>query len=461
MKPWLKYLLLAAVLGVSVAVWILHFHNEAVASCLPKWSIIQKPISLLGEKKVEAQAEDEDPDTALNQIPVHSTHITVATMHRYVEGFGIVAPRPSRAGQMAGGSNLASPIAGVVAKVLCQIGQPVHMNDPLIQLDDRLAKAAEEQADAALAQARASQASVKANPRPDQLQIAQLAVDKAQAALDFAQKNYERQKRLGAEQSASSKTVEQAALDLAAAQNDHAVSLRQLAILRASPTPEDLAQEQAKVAQATAASAAAHTQRQLLTIVAPIDGTIVSLNVNPGESVDMTRTLVGLVAMDRLMVDIDVPVDQLPANAEGLSALIIPSSASQSAFAEKAIVGKVSFVTPQVASTNGAVMIGIDLPAVTPLRPGQSVRVRIVAEEHKDALVVPREAVVADENGDSVIAVVETKDGHSQATRKTVKAGFEEDGMIEIQADGLKEGLTVVTAGAFGLPQAGRVKILE
>ena len=94
---------------------------------------------------------------------------------------------------------------------------------------------------------------------------------------------------------------------------------------------------------------------------------------------------------------------------------------------------------------------------VSDLRPGRAVRVRIVAEEHKDVLVVPREAVVTDENGDSVVALVEG----DQAIRKTVTAGFQEDGQIEVAADGLKEGDVVVTAGAFGLPQATKVKVVE
>ena len=131
-------------------------------------------------------------------------------------------------------------------------------------------------------------------------------------------------------------------------------------------------------------------------------------------------------------------------------------------------MGKVAFVSPQVDVRNGSVMVGIDLPAGTSLRPGLSVKVRIIAAEHKDCFVVPREAVVEDENGDSVISVLEneTRDKETgatfaQATHKSVKAGLEENGMIEIAGDGLTEGMKVVTAGAFGLPAASRVKSLE
>ena len=42
-----------------------------------------------------------------------------------------------------------------------------------------------------------------------------------------------------------------------------------------------------------------------------------------------------------------------------------------------------------------------------------------------------------------------------------MKAGFEENGLIEVGADGMNDGTTVVTAGAFGLPQATRVKVLD
>ena len=456
-KPWLKRSLFGTGVVLLAGAWIAYFHNPAIAAQLPKWGWLQATVGRLGQKDAPAAPEDEDPDTTRNNIPVHTARISTATLHRYVEGFGTIAPRPPRPGQMAGAANLASPVAGVVAKVLCEAGLQVHAGDPVIQLDDRLAKSAEEQAAAALAQAQASLAALQALPRPDQLQIALLAVEKAQSALQFSDKNYNRLKQLAAEQGTSGKSVEQATMELAAARSDLAIAQKQLAILKATPTPEELRQEQAKVAQASAALATAAVQRQMMTVKSPIDATVVALNVNPGESVDPTRALVQLIAIDRLAVDVDVPADQLPEAAQGLSAEILPVASTPEKEQAKPLIGKLSFVSPQVDPKTGSVMVGIDLPADAALRPGLTVRVRIIAEEHKDCLAVPREAVVADENGDSVIAVVEG----DQATHKTVKAGLEENGLIEISADDLKEGAVVVTAGAYGLPQATRVKVLD
>jgi RND family efflux transporter MFP subunit len=457
MKSFAQKLAVFIVVMILTLLWILYFHNDAVAGALPKWGWLQSTVTALRQRVPEVPAEDDDPDNTKNEIPVHTAHVSTATLHRYVEGFGTIAPRPAKQGEMAGSATISSPVAGVVAKVLCQIGQQVKAGDPLIQLDDRLARSAEDQASAALAQAQASLAELQATPRPEQLQISQAAVDQKKAALDFAQQTYDRLMKLEAQESA--KAIQQATVDVATAKNDLETAQKQLALLK--PTPEEMTQEQAKVAQAAAALATARVQREMMTITSPIDATVVSLPINPGEAVDTTKTVVQLIAMDRLIVDVDIPADQLPANAVGLAALI--QTTNSSADSDNAITAKVAFVSPEVDAHNGAVMVGIDLPPDAALRPGLNVRVRIVAEEHKDCLVVPREAVVADENGDSVIAIVgkEEKTNADTATHKTVKVGLEENGQIEIIADGIKEGDTVVTAGAYGLPQATHIKILD
>jgi multidrug efflux pump subunit AcrA (membrane-fusion protein) len=443
MKTRLKVVAFVLVACVLVAGWLVYFHNAAIAGHVPQWSWLQGAVRHLGQKTDEAAADDEDPDNTKNEIPVHVAHVTTATLHAYVDGVGTVVPRPARGSEMAGSANVAPATAGVVAKVLCEVGQRVHAGDALVQLDDRLAVAALQQADASLA-------ALNAAPRPEQLRIAELAVEKAQSAQHLAEQTAERTRRLAADQTVSAKAVQQAEADLVSANDDLATARRQLDLLKAPPTPETLRQEEAKVA-------AAKVQVEMMMIRAPIDAAVAAVNINPGEAVDSTKPVVQLIAPERLMVDVDVPADQLPANAAGLPVLIVPSATTRPAGDIEAIATKLTTVSPQVDPKTGAVMVGADLPPAAGLRAGQSVKVRIVLGEHKDVLAVPREAVVTDENGDSVIATV---DG-DQATHKAVKPGFEENGLVEVTADGLKDGDTVVTAGAFGLPQASRVKVVE
>jgi RND family efflux transporter MFP subunit len=362
-----------------------------------------------------AAADDEDVDPQKLEIPVHTARITRATMRQYVAAFGTVEPAPARPGRMAGTADVAAPVAGVIADILCQAGQQVKKGEALVQLDDRVVKAAEEQAAASLLEAKAS-------------------VDRARDEVDFAQKQYARQQDLASYNGTAAKNVEQAAHDLNVAKNELIV-------------------QTAKVAQAEAALNSARTQREIMKIVAPIDATIVAVSGNPGEAVDTTRVLIDMVALDRLVVTVAVPAEELAVLHNGLE-----TEVSMDSSADKSTPGKIYFVGAEVDRKTNTVPVGIDISPDLGARPGQTIHVRIITEEHKDCLAVPRQSVVADENGDSFIALVEG----DQATHKTVRVGLRQDNLVEIVADGIKEGDTVATGGAYGLAkfQVAKVKVL-
>ena len=77
-------------------------------------------------------------------------------------------------------------------------------------------------------------------------------------------------------------------------------------------------------------------------------------------------------------------------------------------------------------------------------------------EEHRDCLVVPRESLIRDGEGRDVIVLVQ--DGRGVYT--PVVTGLREGELVEVRAEGLKPGLTVVTEGAYGLPDGARVRVL-
>lgn len=431
--PTLIGLLLLATLCTGA--WVLRYH--------PDWL----------QPAVEEVAEDEDVDPQKLEIPIHLVHVKRATLHRFIDAIGTIEPAPPRPGQMAGTASVAAPVAGVISKVLCVAGQQVRQGDALVQLDDRLAVAAEHQAAAALAEAKASQKLI-GSPRPEQLEVARLKIETANRTLTFAQSNATRQQELAKNQGTSEKNVEQATLDLSSARNEVATAENELALLK--PSAEQLAAEEAKVASADAALAAATTQREMLRIVAPIDATVIAVNGNPGESVDTAKVLIGLVALDRLVVNVPVPAQELGPVTAGMAARVLVGSSDTDA---QEAEGKIFFVGSEVDRRNNTMPVGIDIPPSPSLRPGQSVRVRIVAEEHKDCLVVPKQSVVADENGDMFVALIE-KD---QATHKTVKLGLHEADLIEVVAEGLKDGDAIAGSGAYGLAkfQVAKVKVVE
>jgi multidrug efflux pump subunit AcrA (membrane-fusion protein) len=99
-------------------------------------------------------------------------------------------------------------------------------------------------------------------------------------------------------------------------------------------------------------------------------------------------------------------------------------------------------------------LVRLALPENSGLRPGQFVGARIVTEELADRLVVPRDSVVK-ANDAEVIYVVEG----NKAVQMSVKTGLRDGGVIEVAAEGLKEGDTIVTVGAYGLPKETKIKI--
>jgi membrane fusion protein (multidrug efflux system) len=84
------------------------------------------------------------------------------------------------------------------------------------------------------------------------------------------------------------------------------------------------------------------------------------------------------------------------------------------------------------------------------------VTVHIVVDERPQRLAVPAESVV-EVNGTSVIAIVEG----DHAVQRSVTVGLHDGPLVEIAGDGLHEGMTVVTEGAYGLPKDTRVRVLN
>jgi len=197
--------------------------------------------------------------------------------------------------------------------------------------------------------------------------------------------------------------------------------------------------------------AAARAQQSLLRIRSPLAGIVTSVNVRPGEAVDLTTVLAEVLDPNRLVASASVPNAELAVLQTGQA---VEVRANESA---KPLTAKVSFISPQVDARTGTAPVYIVLPAGSGLRAGQFVKLRIVSEEHPDCLAVPVESVVKNEADATVIAIVE----NDRAKQMPVTAGLHDGRWVEVKADGLQAGMTVVTAGAYSLPSETKIRILE
>jgi membrane fusion protein, multidrug efflux system len=205
------------------------------------------------------------------------------------------------------------------------------------------------------------------------------------------------------------------------------------------------------VQEAAQQLAAAQSQLALVQLSSPIAGEVARINVQPGQAVDMNTVVAEIVDNRRLVVSVNVPGDEAALLKTGQAAEFFSGSS------EKPLAtGTVSFVSPQIDPKTGAALVRLALPADSGLRSGQFVRARIVSETREGKLAVPVASVVTDVDGHSVIAVV-TGD---QAKQQSVQVGLRDGGLVEVAGDSLKEGDTVVTVGAYGLPAETKVKVV-
>jgi multidrug efflux pump subunit AcrA (membrane-fusion protein) len=306
--------------------------------------------ALMKSRNAAATAkEDEATPTVVN---VQTSALKLATLHRYVEGYGTIEPAPATAEQPAAGAQLAAPSAGVVTKVNVVEGQPVTKGDVLVELNSQAAEA-----------------------------------------------EVERQKKLFAEHNTSQRSLE-----------------------------------------------AARAQLALQQVTAPLSGTVTRLNVKPGEAVDVNTVVVEVMDLDRLAVSAEIPATEASDLKSGEPVEVLTDSPVTTAL---------SFISPAVNKNNGTVLVRALLPGGGGLRPGQFVQLRVVTAIHTNCLVAPAESVVTDESGQSVIALVKGE----AATQTPVTTGLREAGLIEIAGAGVKEGDTVVTVGAYGLPAQTKIRV--
>ena len=244
------------------------------------------------------------------------------------------------------------------------------------------------------------------------------AAAKADLAISFAQKNAERQKKLIAAEGTSEKQV--------------------------------LESEQA-LAQAKTELATAKVQQSLLSGESPLNGTLMRFSARLGEPADATTPLAEIVDLDRLIVAVRVPRAEVAGIKTGQKTTL------QSSRDGKPVDAAVTFISAQVDAATDTVLVRLSLPKDCGLRLSEFVTASIFTEEHANCLTVPAASVVKNPEDGIIIALVEG----DQAKRKVVKTGLRDGTLVEIEGEGLKEGMSVVTVGAFGLPKETKVRVLN
>jgi HlyD family secretion protein len=191
----------------------------------------------------------------------------------------------------------------------------------------------------------------------------------------------------------------------------------------------------------------AEAQLASLRVVAPLSGTVTRVNVKAGESVDVNTAVAEVIDLNRLAVSAAIPA---------VEAKDLKTGEEVQVLTDPTVTATLAFISPAVDAASGTVLTRATLAADSGLRPGQFVQLKIVTAVHANCLAAPAEGVVTDEDGKSVIAVVKS----DEAAQTPVQTDLRENGWVEISGTGLKAGDSVVTVGAYGLPEKTKIHVL-
>jgi HlyD family secretion protein len=311
-------------------------------------------------------------------------------------------------------ATLVSEVIGRVDALLVKEGDTVHRGELLMRLDG-------EQSRAELAQLQASRAQARLNVERQEVSL---------AAADATISRYQGLRERG--------LVEATKFDDLSTQRKVADYERRAGLE---------AVKQADAALNQSAQRLAKTE-----IRSPIDGTVMSISIKPGETAVPSATSIAgstlMVVADTRSMFAEINVDEADIGriAVGQGATVVPA-----AFSDRALHGRVeqlALVPRQNAGQSRAYPVRIRLdPDSGAFRPGMSCRAEIVTTGTSPGktLGVPVQAVQYDEadarTGRSTAAVFVIRDGH--AVRREVQLGVADDNYVAV-VKGLAAGDPVV-----------------
>jgi membrane fusion protein (multidrug efflux system) len=184
---------------------------------------------------------------------------------------------------------------------------------------------------------------------------------------------------------------------------------------------------------------------------APISGTITSRQVNLGDTITINQHLFDVVDFNTIVARVYVPEKELPKMRTGQQARIYSSSLGAAAR-----VAKVLRIAPVVDPQTGTVKTTLSIPSNQGLLPGMYVEVELVTDRRTDALLLPKRAVIYDNNQAFVYRLKESM----EVERILIESLLADRDFIEPVAGQWAAGDRLVVAGQAGLKNGAKVRLV-
>ena len=328
-----------------------------------------------------------------------------------------------------------SKASGIVKKLLVDAGDKVRKGQLLAQLDKEEIEAQVEQSRAGAQAAEASLTSAEAD-------YERAKVDAEGPDVPLLKRAYERAIGMAKEGVVSTSALEDAQKNYELALNKQNVSKAQATVLKAK-----IPQSQGQLAQDRANLKQLEEQLSYTDIESPIDGVVLSRDVEMGDAVSSILVLGSSATLvmtlgDTSSVYVKGKVDE---SDIGKVYLGQPARIKVESFKDKTFNGVVTKISPMGVEKDNVTTFEVRVSINNPggeLKAEMTANAEIILEEHKSVLQIPEGAIIYDKDKKASVEVPDSraKDGKKKIA---VNIGISNGAKTELLS-GLKEGDQVV-----------------
>jgi HlyD family secretion protein len=284
---------------------------------------------------------------------------------------------------------------------------------------------------------------------PEDLKKAEFDAKAAKEAFDAQQKLYESRQKLYQEGALPRKDLDQSAVALAQARAQNEVARQHLRAFDAVGKDATTRSAAGQLTSAQGRYRGAQAQLSYTEIRSPITGVVTDRPVWPGETAPAGAPLLTIMDTSSVVARAHVPQEQAALLKPGDPATIAAPNVPP-------VPAKVTVVSPALDPGSTTVQVWVEAENKSGrLRPGSTVQVRIVARTIENALTIPEQALLKTPEGGTRVMVLGDQ---GKAHETDVETGIHTGNIVQI-TKGLQHGETVITTGAYGLPDNTRVRV--
>jgi HlyD family secretion protein len=328
-----------------------------------------------------------------------------------------------------------SKASGIVKKLLVDYGDRVKKGQLLAQLDKIEIEAQVEQSKAALEAA-------QANLKSSQADFERAKVDAEGPDVPLLKRAYDRAVNMAKDGVVSTSALEDAQKNYEMSLNKQNVSKAQVTVLKAK-----IAQSQANVAQDQANLKQLEEQLSYTDIISPIDGIVLSRDVQMGDAVSSILVLGSSATLVMTLGDTSEVYVKGKVDESDIGKVYLGQRAriKVESFKDKTFDGKVTKISPMGVEKDNVTTFEVRVSIQNPggeLKAEMTANAEIILDEHKNVLQIPEGAILYDKDKKASVEIPDPK-GKEGKNKVAVNIGISNGAKTEVLS-GLKEGDQVV-----------------